>query len=253
VTPEEIIALARDVGIREAARRSGKPVSTVDRWLKGGPPKERVRRVESASTSAPTDTSHEASRARDTGRDTGTPPGWRPEWRRKGEPLVPPPPRLERAPTPAEVPQDPRLDPEQNVAVHLLLAGYHPGEIAMAMGLTEWQLLAWRRDPAFREVHRAGLAEMQAIALESAPVFAAIGLEELYRIGMDRSLPANQRSYALKEYADRSGLSKTKRTELRAGDGTGKLAGLPTEQLTAQEQEIRRELELLQGGRSEAG
>lgn len=284
MTPAEVIALAAEVGIREAARRSGESKSTVDRWTKNGPPvpkppkPEPAPRVVRPRRTAPTTREEEegeappdpqtavpaASRARGAGpgdaghRDTptgtdGTPEdprqAWRPTWRRKGEREAPAPPRLAVAPDPSEVPQDDRLTAQQNVALHLLLSGYHHAEISNAMGLSEWQLLAWRREPVFREVHKAALAEVQAIALESGVAWGACALDELYRIGMDPNVAEKTRTVALAGFLNRVGYANMQRLEVSNRGQSNGLASLPADRLEAEEAAAREELRVIQGGR----
>lgn len=244
--PEAVIALAKEVGIKEAARRTGRGSTTIHRWVHQGPPAPKRERPPAVPPDARG--SGTAERA-----DTERPPGWRDEWqRRRGQPqAAPPPPRLLRAPTPEEVPRDERLTPQQCVALHLLLCGYHTGDIVTAMGISEWELLAWRRSPDFRAAHKAGLAEMQALAVESGMAFGAMALDHLYRIGMDPTVPERTRGMCLAAYLDRAGWAKTKRLEVHAtGPAAGELVGTPPEQLDAMEREARQELELIQGGKA---
>jgi len=278
LTPVETIALAREVGLREAARRTGYSKSTVSRWIHDGPPQTWPPRNAPKNRGGGTP-GNGASNARGKGTmgggegtqtaqpgaglpragEPGTvphPPGWRPTWMRKEErealaanPPPPAPPRLTRVPEPHEVPQDARLSEQQNIALHLLICGYHHGEICAAMGISEWEIIAWRRDPTFRALHRAGLDDVRALAEESGTAWGAAALAELYGIGMDRAQPAPTREAALRSYLDRTGWAKSKRVEAKGSGTTVGLPGVPSERLDEEEAKAREELRLLDGGK----
>lgn len=182
------------------------------------------------------------------------PPGWNPGWRRKSDRIAEavsnPPLRLTELPRAEDVPRDPRLTDDQNIVVHLLLTGYHAEEIARAMGISPWQLLAWRRDPVFRQVFQAGVDHIRAIVLEEGAAFGAMAVDEMYRIGMNAAVMPHARVMALRAYAQANGYGPQKRIEPpKAAGGIG-MPGVPEDVLEEEERRAQEELRLLQGGRS---
>lgn len=275
-TYEETVALAKEVGIREAARRTGHSKSTVERWLNKGPPQPPTPRESwrGPKHSVASNASAEGTKQGEGG-GAGVPAGvpstratpgtegtpgdepatrWNPGWRRKSdriaEVVTNAPLRLTELPRAEDVPRDPRLTDAQNIVVHLLLTGYHAEEISKAMGISPWQLLAWRRDPTFRQVFQAGVDHIRAIVLEEGAAFGAIAVDEMYRIGMNAAVMPHARVMALRAYAYANGYGPQKRIEPPKTGGTVGLPGASEDELEEEERKAEEELRLLQGGRS---